>query len=239
MNEYQKHRFTNRIIACLFNSLTNKKIAVLGFAFKKDTSDTRESPAITLVKNLVAEGAQVAIYDPCVTGQQIWTELLADGIEIDLVTRNAEVFANVYDACDEADAIVIATEWDEFSNRASHSQLARLTLADVSISQMVGTVSESALREARTPDEKPPTGTSNPEPDVLLPTPPTTDSNSSVGTPKSGSRLDWAWVAKRMKKPRFVFDGRNILDADELRKLGFVVESIGKAPSDFHLRRDF
>jgi UDPglucose 6-dehydrogenase len=238
MNEYQKLRFTKRIITCLFNSLTNKKIAVLGFAFKKDTSDTRDSPAITLVKNLVAEGSRVAIYDPRVADEQIWSELLADGIDIELVKGKAEIFGNVYDACDQADAIVIATEWDQFSNRDSHSRLARLTLADVSITQMVGTYSESAQDEA-TLAPKASAVSSAAESANFPPTPPQTNDESDTCGPKTGSRLDWEWIAKRMKKPRFVFDGRNILDADELRRLGFIVESIGKAPSDFHLRLDF
>ena len=118
MNAYQKQRFTRRIISCLFNNLANKKIAVLGFAFKKDTSDTRESPAITLVGNFVAERAQVAIYDPQVKEEQIWKELVDDGGDLEHLMQNVVVCKTAYKACAGADAVVIVTEWDEFSNKA-------------------------------------------------------------------------------------------------------------------------
>ena len=166
------------------------------------------------------------------------------------VTRNAEVFSNVYDACDEADAIVIATEWDMFSNREVEKATNQITLADVLLGQMVATTNLKALNEAKTPSEK--TSSNNlagePKASPLGPasgghlelTPPSKKANPyGMANPKAGNHLDWEWVARRMKKPRFVFDGRNILDAEKLRQLGFIVESIGKAPSDFHLRRDF
>lgn len=64
MNEYQKHRFSARVVKTLFNTITNKKIAIFGFAFKKDTGDTRESASITLAKDFITENANVQIYDP-------------------------------------------------------------------------------------------------------------------------------------------------------------------------------
>ena len=75
LNDYQTKRFANRVITTLFNSLTGKKIALFGFAFKKDTGDTRESAAIKLVKAFIAEGGRVDIYDPQVAEEQIWHEL--------------------------------------------------------------------------------------------------------------------------------------------------------------------
>jgi len=71
MNEYQKSRFTHKVIKNLFNTITNKKIAVLGFAFKKDTGDTRESAAISVINKLLEENAYVQIYDPKVPESQI------------------------------------------------------------------------------------------------------------------------------------------------------------------------
>src|SRR5882757_5260575 len=71
MNDFQKTRFAKRIIECLFNTITDKKIAILGFAFKKNTGDTRNSPAISLCKLLLDEGAHLSIYDPKVPKQQI------------------------------------------------------------------------------------------------------------------------------------------------------------------------
>jgi UDPglucose 6-dehydrogenase len=64
MNDYQERRFSSRIIRCLFNTVTNKHIALLGFAFKKNTGDTRESPSIYVGKHLLDEGAKLSIYDP-------------------------------------------------------------------------------------------------------------------------------------------------------------------------------
>ncbi len=64
LNDYQKRRFSSRIVRALFNTVTGKKICMLGFAFKKDTSDTRESPAIYVSKELMDEGACLAVYDP-------------------------------------------------------------------------------------------------------------------------------------------------------------------------------
>lgn len=64
MNEYQKDRFSKQIIECLFNTVSDKSLAIFGFAFKKNTGDTRETPAITVCKTLMEEGAKLNIYDP-------------------------------------------------------------------------------------------------------------------------------------------------------------------------------
>ena len=64
MNDYQKTRFARKVVKTLFNTITDKRIAILGFAFKKDTGDTRESPAIYVAQHLLDEGANLAIYDP-------------------------------------------------------------------------------------------------------------------------------------------------------------------------------
>lgn len=81
MNEYQKRRFSQRVITSLFNTITGKKIAVLGFAFKKDTGDTRESPAATVCKHFLEESAKVSIYDPKVPEKQIWLDLTVPGVK--------------------------------------------------------------------------------------------------------------------------------------------------------------
>jgi len=76
MNEYQKSRFTNKIVESLFNTVTDKIITLFGFAFKKDTGDTRESPAIHVAKTLLDEGAKINIYDPKVSGRTLLVELV-------------------------------------------------------------------------------------------------------------------------------------------------------------------
>ncbi|CAG8498350.1 10153_t:CDS:2 [Paraglomus brasilianum] len=116
LNEYQKKRFVSRIIKTLFNTITNKRIALLGFAFKKDTGDTRESAAITLCKNFIQENAKVRIYDPKVSSEQIYMDLSEPGIvdNTEEVKKHITITSSAYEAADNTDAIVIATEWDEF-----------------------------------------------------------------------------------------------------------------------------
>jgi len=108
INEWQKERFVKRIISCLFNTLTNKRVAILGFAYKKNTGDTRESASISIIKNLMAERADMTIYDPQVSEEQIWRELGTDARPYVSISTSA------YDACRGAHAVVILTEWDEF-----------------------------------------------------------------------------------------------------------------------------
>ena len=64
INDYQKQRFVERIIDAMFNTISGKKIAILGFAFKKDTGDTRETPALDVCKGLLGDNARLSIYDP-------------------------------------------------------------------------------------------------------------------------------------------------------------------------------
>ena len=115
MNDWQKHRFTKRIVRELFNTVADKRIAILGFAFKKDTNDTRESAAITVCKDLLAEQARLTIYDPKVPAEEIFRDLgipqkLPDGKVNPAVT----ICADAYEASEGAHAVVVLTEWDEF-----------------------------------------------------------------------------------------------------------------------------
>lgn len=222
MNEHQKDRFTRRIIACLFNNLTNKRIAVLGFAFKKDTSDTRESPAITLVSNFVAEQARVAIYDPKVTEQQIWRELVDYGGNLEKLELNVEITQDAYAACEGADAVVVVTEWDEFSNKTKPDE--QVVLSEIDPNQSVNPKRFDKPREAHLPSPGR-AGSENKTGGI------TTVREFQVAVEShvpEGGRLDWARIAQGMRKPRFVFDGRNMLDHQKLVDLGFRVEAIGK-----------
>uniref|UniRef100_A0A3B5M4G1 UDP-glucose 6-dehydrogenase n=1 Tax=Xiphophorus couchianus TaxID=32473 RepID=A0A3B5M4G1_9TELE len=117
MNEYQRRRFACRIIDCLFNTVTGKKIALLGFSFKKDTGDTRESSSIYISKYLMDEGAKLFIYDPKVLKQQIVYDLSQPSISEDNPERVSElvtITSDPYEACQSAHALVICTEWDMF-----------------------------------------------------------------------------------------------------------------------------
>ena len=358
MNEHQKQRFTKRIMSCMFNNLTGKRIAVLGFAFKKNTSDTRESPAITLVTNLVAERAQVAIYDPKVKEAQIRRELEESGGSLPQLKKNVLVCRSGYDACRGADAVVIMTDWDEFGNKilanscisptASTTFIDRhspvigplhagamppsvedssvqakvsgpmstkaplkvqkkrnttLVIRDPTTGEVINFKKSSSLKaplifpleapqipshndenafakgtgRSRPPvsegsEDNQPQSSTEPlqsaltEIDNNLPSRTSRSKNSSRTTPGSPSkssnpprrysfhmfpsnkstkaepsessfgleetkteRLDWVRIAKGMRKPMWIFDGRNVLDAPKLEALGFRVEAIGSA----------
>lgn len=117
MNDLQKERFVSRIIHGLFNTITGKKIALLGFAFKKDTGDTRESAAIEICRRFIEEKAQIAIYDPKVESDQIWMDLnyacMMDRTEIE---KYVTIHSTAMSACENAHALVVVTEWDEFNS---------------------------------------------------------------------------------------------------------------------------
>jgi len=151
MNDWQKARFSGRIVRDLFNTVNGKHIAVLGFAFKKDTNDTRETAAIAVCRDLLAEGAKVVVYDPKVSEAQIRSEILGSGSNPNLV-----VVSSALEACKGAHAAAVLTEWDEFKT------------------------------------------------------------------------LDFHAIYDGMLKPAFLFDGRNILPHQELKKIGFRVFVIGK-----------
>ena len=170
MNDYQKQRFVERIISAMFNTIKKKKIAIYGFAFKKDTGDTRETPAIDVCRGLLADGANLCIYDPQVEDKQVRLDLATPKFEWDHPVSKASPVSNddnitttkdPFEAIDGAHAICILTEWDEFKS------------------------------------------------------------------------YDYQKIYDSMVKPAFIFDGRNVLDHDKLREIGFVVYALGKPLDPF------
>ena len=152
INDWQKRRFADQVVGAFFNTINDKVISVLGFAFKKDTNDTRKSPAIDICKRLLEERATLNIYDPKVESEKIFENL---GVQkgnpnINLCAGFAETFQN-------ANAVIILTEWDEFKE------------------------------------------------------------------------INFEEAFEIMKKPAWVFDGRNILDHQKLKDIGFEVRTIGKS----------
>ncbi|MBU2928373.1 nucleotide sugar dehydrogenase [Winogradskyella psychrotolerans] len=157
LNDHQKRRFSDHLISTLYNTVSGKKIAMLGWAFKKDTNDTRESAAIYVADHLLNEQAHIAVYDPKVNSKKVQGDLNY------LNTRSAEEnnelvtsFDEPYETAKDAHAIAIMTEWDEFKT------------------------------------------------------------------------YDWQKIYDNMKKPAFIFDGRNILNKTEMETIGFEYSSIGK-----------
>lgn len=115
MNDHQKSRFANNIVKTLYNTVSGKKIAFLGWAFKKDTNDTRESAAIYVADALLNEEAGIAVYDPKVPESQVFFDL--DYLGTRSAEKNKQLVTNYsdpYEACKDAHAIAILTEWDEF-----------------------------------------------------------------------------------------------------------------------------
>lgn len=172
LNDYQKHRFAKTIIDKLFNTVSGKKITFLGWAFKKDTNDTRESAAIYVADELLQDRAEIHVYDPKVSAEQIYADLEylqhhrrptgfgtcqnADALSRDEIRSLVKVYNEPYAAMNNAHAIAVLTEWDEFKT------------------------------------------------------------------------FDWEKIYADMRKPAFVFDGRNILDRERLNRIGFNLQSIGK-----------
>ena len=151
MNEYQKERFVTRILDSMFNTVSGKRIAILGYAFKKDTNDARESPAIAICRRLLEEKAQLAIYDPKVSKDTILSSLALPKEQ----TASIEFCNSVREACNQSHCIAILTEWDEFKE------------------------------------------------------------------------IDFAEIYESMIKPAILFDGRNLLDLEKIRSIGFTAKGIG------------
>lgn len=157
LNDHQKARFAENIIQTMYNTVNGKKIAFLGWAFKKDTNDTRESAAIYVADHLLEEEAHVVVYDPKVPAEQVYKDLYYLGTRSPEDNRRLVTVVNdPYEALEGAHAVAVLTEWDEFKG------------------------------------------------------------------------YDWAKVKAGMKKPAFVFDGRKLLNGEELNALGFDYYAIGE-----------
>ena len=115
INDHQRERFAKQIIKSLYNTVNGKKIAFLGWAFKKDTNDTRESAAIYVADYLLEECASVVVYDPKVPKEKIYSDLEFLNTRSNEENRRlVQVVDSAYEACKDAAAVAILTEWDEF-----------------------------------------------------------------------------------------------------------------------------
>jgi UDPglucose 6-dehydrogenase len=117
MNDFQRSRFAKLIVDKLFQTVTGKRIAIFGFAFKKNTGDTRESSSIYISKHLMDEEAKIIIYDPQVTKEQIRMDLTDPSImpSPDRYDKLVTIATDPYEAVRGAHAMVVCTEWDEFT----------------------------------------------------------------------------------------------------------------------------
>ncbi len=123
LNNWHQKRISKLITKRLFGTLTNKKIAVLGFSFKANTNDTRESAAINICNDLLEEGATLQIHDPKVSSEQIAKDLncvpTKNNVENFTIYSKSEgrwVYCeDIYEAVQETDAVLVLTEWQEYS----------------------------------------------------------------------------------------------------------------------------
>ena len=121
INEYQKNRFTEKIIDELGGDVKDKKIAILGWAFKKNTNDSRESASIEITKKLIEYGAFINVYDPMVKESKIkedlnniWMSESRSVEDFSFRFSRLEIFDNYKDAIRDTSALAVITEWDEF-----------------------------------------------------------------------------------------------------------------------------
>ncbi|KAG2496632.1 hypothetical protein HYH03_005453 [Edaphochlamys debaryana] len=169
MNDWIKGRFVRRVISSMFNTIKGKRIAVLGFAYKAHTTDTRDTAAIDICRGLLLDGAHLAVYDPKVSPEQIHLDMqLPKGAmehpryqQTTVSLATVDVARTAQEACRGAHGVCVLTEWPEFRS------------------------------------------------------------------------LDFQQIYASMMKPAFLFDGRNMLDHDEMRSIGFVVYGLGKSLDPF------
>jgi UDPglucose 6-dehydrogenase len=237
VNEYQKDRFVRRIVKSMHSTLFNKKIAILGFAYKKDTGDTRESAAIDVVTALLAENATIHIFDPQVRPQQIMSDL-----RITMDDDRVTICNDPYDACQDAHGVVILTEWDMFSNKigktASSTPVPTRNGSGVFTNGNHAIASQTNGKNGQNGhhpviDTAAHTNGQHGQNGHMTASSPLTDFSKALSfNPKPHcERIDWSRVARIMDKPMYVFDGRNTVDVFALEDLGFQVEAIGVASS--------
>ncbi len=127
INLWQQNRISQTIVKKLFGTVSGKKLAVLGFAFKANTNDTRDSPSIKIAKNLLEEGAELAIYDPKVSSDQISRDLdREEAISSNDNAYNQKKYLqhdgfwystkDISEAAKGSDAIILLTEWNNFKS---------------------------------------------------------------------------------------------------------------------------
>ena len=191
------------VIRKLNGSLRGKKIAVLGYAFKKDTSDTRESQAAEVIRLLQQESpSEIAIYDP-----KCFKEVIEQELSGGDVRTTISVCDSPAEACARASAVLILTEWDQFAFPAPRNDF----------------VAAKKTKQFHAYDRL------RPEPDCIAFCEECANSHGTAKRTWEGS-MDWAQVAATMSGPRLVFDGRGVItDHAGLTKMGFQVESIGKS----------
>lgn len=129
LNTWQQHRIARLVVQNLFGTVTGKRLAILGFAFKADTNDTREAPAIRICRDLLEEGAQLAIHDPKVEADQMARDLQQDASSKSDAFSGTGIWVDacsIEDAVTGADAVLVLTEWQQYRDLNWHILAARM-----------------------------------------------------------------------------------------------------------------
>jgi len=245
VNEWQRNRFVRRAIRCLNGTVVGKKLTVLGYAFKKDTNDTRESPALECIKVLLEDAPrEIAVFDPCCDPATVREEI-GRLVGEHVLKENGgpiEVYPDAYQACADSNAVLIMTEYDEFkTSPISSPKLApksttkkspvdprpfqHLEPSETEILQLQRylTSSFSVSDPLQRFEEEP-----NCEEGCKFCVSENEMERTVVLSGKDGSgKLDWARIAYHLQKPKWVFDGRGVVDAGEMEELGVRVEGVG------------
>ncbi|KUJ13837.1 nucleotide sugar dehydrogenase [Mollisia scopiformis] len=259
INEFQRNRFVKRVVSNLHGTLIGRKISILGYAFKKDTSDTRESPAVEVVKSLLADNpAEIAIFDPRCNPEDVKDEIkrlfATTGLKLLKPDGPIEVYKDSYEACHDASAVLILTEWDQFrypplkeKESAFHKEES-IAAAAVTKPTLGRTPSELDILNMMTTSRHTKPSSPSPTPNATELAPPlsTDPLNRYLPEPEcpagcrdcergqveeviANENIEWERISYGMRKPKWVFDGRGLVDVVGMEKLGFRVEGIGKA----------
>lgn len=239
MNEWQRTRFVRRVIRCLNGTLIGKKVTVLGYAFKKDTDDTRESPALEVIKLLLDDSPrEIAIFDPCCQPTVLESEIARLFGEVVLSESGGSItiYADAYQACSDSNAVLILTDCDEVRNSSASPILkaSKHTPSDPRPFERIEPTESEILSlqkllsaELSTTD---PLRRLEDEPECAEGCAKCVNEmeRTVILEAKANEQLDWSRIAYHLQKPKWVFDGRGVIDVAAMECLGVRVESIGK-----------
>lgn len=245
INNYQRQRFGRKVVSALNGSLRGKKIAVLGFAFKENTNDTRNSVAVHLIAELAAEmPAEISVFDPGCSVAGIEEEIRKIGLS-DLQMQRIKVREHWRETVVNATAVCVLTQWDQFrypsitSTTNTKTKVAKQSVY-TGVSENDGWVGKNKLTEMDIIElekfvtrqggdaSEDPLNRFTPESECPADC---TDCRAKQVGMKEGETVDWNEVASLMCEPKWVFEGRNVIDGPELEKLGFRVRGVGKGVS--------
>lgn len=245
INNYQRQRFGRKVVHALNGSLRGKKIAVLGFAFKENTNDTRNSVAVHLIAELAAEmPAEISVFDPGCSVVGIEEEIRRLGLS-DTQMQRIKVREHWRETVVNAAAVCVLTQWDQFryppvasvaraqakaakpsectSISENDSWLGKDKLTEMDIIEIEKFVTRQGGNVCEDPLNR-----FTPESECAADC---TDCRAKQVGMKEGETVDWTEVASLMCEPRWVFEGRNVVDGPKLEQLGFRVRAVGKAAS--------